>query len=154
MHRVNLLKTIFEIQLGSALAGAVRHCSAMSSQGSSFFYNEFYGERFGTTGFNKPRRSQSMPRRPGGRDALLASVSTRIAQTEFIPAAGAPSGQPVPPDAYSKFGSSIERIPRRMEPRTMVPSMGLDRRFQTMKHDRKWYTYNDIPRRPGFFLLP
>ena len=40
MHRVNLLKTIFEIQLGSALAGAVRHCSAMSSQGSSFFYNE------------------------------------------------------------------------------------------------------------------
>ena len=108
----------------------------------------FYGERFGTTGFNKPRRSQSMPRRPGGRDALLASVSTRIAQTEFIPAAGAPSGQPVPPDAYSKFGSSIERIPRRMEPRTMVPSMGLDRRFQTMKHDRKWYTYNDIPRRP------
>ena len=34
-----------------------------------------------------------------------------------------------------------------MEPRTMVPSMGLDRRFQTMKYDRKWYTYNDIPRR-------
>ena len=42
-------------------------------------------------------------------------MSTRLLQSEFAPAAGQPSGLPVPPDAYTKFGTSIERIPRRAQ---------------------------------------
>ncbi|KAF4663395.1 hypothetical protein FOL47_005752 [Perkinsus chesapeaki] len=60
---------------------------------------------------------------------------TRSIDSSLVPPAGLYSGHPVPHDAITKFGLTCPRFWREDEPRCMVTSHGLSRRWMSVKYN-------------------
>ena len=96
----------------------------------SFFFNKYY----------RPRtEAEGLAGKPTGRSReIVAEIQRRANAAEMRPA-GKRSYSP-------KVRDDVEFVPDTSRSVAEARVNNSVRRFQSMKHDHNWYTYNDIPR--------